>query len=102
MKKFIPTAVMFAAVAFFASQVIPQEEDFKNLKVLNPANKAEMMRIQRAKRAIPQGAGYANNGERDKCEVFQLQGRATGKLRFLPRRKPQTKSRDKEVIIFLF
>jgi hypothetical protein len=36
------------ALIFFASQVIPQDEGFKNLKVLKPANKAEMMRIMAA------------------------------------------------------
>lgn len=48
MKKIIVLSVAFASLVFFASQVIPQNEDFKNLKVLKPANKAEMMRIMAA------------------------------------------------------
>ncbi len=48
MRKLIALAVTLAAIVFFASQVVPQDEGFKNLKVLKPANKAEMMRIMAA------------------------------------------------------
>ncbi len=48
MKKITPFFLMLCAAVFFASQVIPQDGGFKNLKVLKPANKAEMMRIMAA------------------------------------------------------
>jgi hypothetical protein len=48
MKKLIPLFVTIAAVLFFVSQVVPQNEEFKNLKVLKPAGKAEKMRIMAA------------------------------------------------------
>lgn len=48
MKKIPALAVALFALVVFASNVIPQDGEFKNLKVLKPANKAEMMRIMAA------------------------------------------------------
>lgn len=44
MKKSFPIALFAAALIFFASRLISQDLGFKNLKVLKPSSKGELMR----------------------------------------------------------
>ncbi len=48
MKKALVALLLLSGTLFFIGQVIPQNLGFKNLKVLKPADKAELMRIMAA------------------------------------------------------
>lgn len=48
MKKAFLAVLLLSAMLFFFRQVIPQDLGFKNLKVLKPADKAELMRTMAA------------------------------------------------------
>lgn len=48
MKKAFLALLLLSATIFFFQQVIPQDLGFKNLKVLKPADKAELMRVMAA------------------------------------------------------
>ena len=49
MKKLFPAILLLSVMLFFFSQVIPQDSaGFKNLKVLKPASKGELLRTMAA------------------------------------------------------
>jgi len=48
MKKLLVAILLLSGAFFFARQVISQNTGFKNLKVLKPADKAELLRIMAA------------------------------------------------------
>ncbi len=48
MKKLFVAILILSGTLFFFRYVISQDTGFKNLKVLKPANKAELMRIMAA------------------------------------------------------
>ncbi|MCI0595392.1 MAG: c-type cytochrome [candidate division Zixibacteria bacterium] len=48
MKKALAALLLISGTLFFVGQVIPQDAGFKNLKVLKPVDKSELMRIMAA------------------------------------------------------